>query len=80
MLTGDEYRESLRDGRATFFEGEVVDDLPNHPILGTCVDVVAPHLRQVLRARTGGAQPADGRAALGTRSCGTGFRCCTKRA
>ena len=41
MLTGDEYRESLRDGRATYFEGEVVDDLPNHPILGTCVDVVA---------------------------------------
>ena len=41
MLTGDEYRESLRDGRATYFEGEVVDDLPNHPILGICVDVVA---------------------------------------
>jgi 4-hydroxybutyryl-CoA dehydratase/vinylacetyl-CoA-Delta-isomerase len=41
MLTGDQYRESLRDGRATYFEGERVEDLPGHEVLGHSVDVVA---------------------------------------
>lgn len=41
MLTGEQYRESLRDGRATFFEGERIDDLPAHPILGQTVDSTA---------------------------------------
>ncbi len=41
MMTGDQYRESLRDGRATYFEGKKIEDLPGHPILGTCVDNVA---------------------------------------
>lgn len=41
MMTGEQYRESLRDGRATFFEGERVDDLPTHPVFQDCVDRVA---------------------------------------
>ena len=41
MMTGDEYRASLNDGRATFFEGERVDDIPNHPVMGVAADVVA---------------------------------------
>ena len=41
MMTGDEYKASLNDGRATYFEGTKVDDLPGHPILGDCVNVVA---------------------------------------
>ena len=41
LMTGDQYRASLDDGRATFFEGERVDDLPGHPILGIAVDRVA---------------------------------------
>ena len=41
MITGEEYRASLFDGRATFFEGKRVDDLPGHPVLGSCVDRVA---------------------------------------
>jgi 4-hydroxybutyryl-CoA dehydratase/vinylacetyl-CoA-Delta-isomerase len=41
MLTGEQYKESLFDGRATFFEGKRVDDLPSHPVLGSCVDHVA---------------------------------------
>jgi 4-hydroxybutyryl-CoA dehydratase/vinylacetyl-CoA-Delta-isomerase len=41
MMTGDQYKTSLNDGRATYFEGRRVDDLPAHPILGQCVDVVA---------------------------------------
>jgi 4-hydroxybutyryl-CoA dehydratase/vinylacetyl-CoA-Delta-isomerase len=41
MMTGEEYRASLNDGRETFFEGKQVDDLPNHPILGITVESAA---------------------------------------
>ena len=41
MMTGDKYRASLADGRATYFEGERVEDLPGHPVLGSAVDTVA---------------------------------------
>ncbi|HTH07803.1 MAG TPA: 4-hydroxyphenylacetate 3-hydroxylase N-terminal domain-containing protein [Ilumatobacteraceae bacterium] len=41
MLTGTEYFDTLDDGRATFFEGERVDDLPGHRILGPAVHRVA---------------------------------------
>lgn len=41
MMTGAEYRASLKDGRSIFFEGERVEDLTGHPILGPAVDVVA---------------------------------------
>ena len=35
MLTGSQYKKSLYDGRAIFFEGERVEDLPRHPISGS---------------------------------------------
>jgi 4-hydroxybutyryl-CoA dehydratase / vinylacetyl-CoA-Delta-isomerase len=41
MMTGQDYKESLRDGRAVFFDGARVKDLPDHPILGDCVARVA---------------------------------------
>jgi len=41
MMTGEQYKESLYDGRSTFFEGKRVDDLPSHPILGSAVQRVA---------------------------------------
>lgn len=34
MLTGQQYLDSLKDGRKTYFEGDRIDDLPAHPILG----------------------------------------------
>jgi 4-hydroxybutyryl-CoA dehydratase/vinylacetyl-CoA-Delta-isomerase len=41
MMTGDEYKRSLGDGRSTYFKGESVRSLPDHPILGPCVDAIA---------------------------------------
>ncbi len=41
MLTGDQYKESLRDGRKTYFEGERIDDLTGHPLLGQTADYTA---------------------------------------
>jgi len=41
MLTGQQYKDSLNDGRKTYFEGERVDDLPGHPILGQTAEFTA---------------------------------------
>jgi 4-hydroxybutyryl-CoA dehydratase/vinylacetyl-CoA-Delta-isomerase len=41
MMTGDEYRASLNDGRETYFEGELIDDVAADPILGITVDSAA---------------------------------------
>lgn len=40
MMKGEEYKKSLDDGRATYFEGERIEDLAGHPLLGQTVDVV----------------------------------------
>ena len=47
MLTGEQYKDSLNDGRATYFEGRRVEDLPGHPILG-------PRSTRSLTTTTGG--------------------------
>jgi 4-hydroxybutyryl-CoA dehydratase/vinylacetyl-CoA-Delta-isomerase len=41
MMTGDQYRESLRDGRETFFEGRLIEDVAADPILKITVDSAA---------------------------------------
>ena len=41
LLTGTDYRESLRDGRQVWISGEKVTDVPNHPALCGMVDAVA---------------------------------------
>ena len=41
MMTGVQYKASLNDGRATYFEGKSIADIVTHPILGRTVDVVA---------------------------------------
>jgi 4-hydroxyphenylacetate 3-monooxygenase len=64
LRTGDDYRKSLRDGRAVWIEGERVEDVPNHPAFKPIVDARAriydlahePALREVLTL----ADPASG--------------------
>lgn len=41
LKTGDDYRESLRDGRAVWINGERVEDVPTHPAFKPIVDVRA---------------------------------------
>jgi 4-hydroxybutyryl-CoA dehydratase/vinylacetyl-CoA-Delta-isomerase len=41
MMTGDEYRASLDDGRETYFEGKRIRDLSGHSILGQTIDSAA---------------------------------------
>jgi 4-hydroxybutyryl-CoA dehydratase / vinylacetyl-CoA-Delta-isomerase len=51
-MNGQQYRESLEDGRLTYFEGERVKDLAGHPILGVPVERSAEGY-DWLDARTG---------------------------
>src|SRR4249920_2704397 len=57
MLTGVEYRQSLLDGRATYFEGVRVDDLPSHPILGQTVEFTARGYDKYYDASPGATSP-----------------------
>jgi 4-hydroxyphenylacetate 3-monooxygenase len=41
IMTGDEYRESIRDGRAVWMNGERVEDVPSHPMFKPVVDIRA---------------------------------------
>src|SRR6185295_8712941 len=41
IRTGDEYRESIRDGRAVWIDGDRVDDVPSHPAFKPIVDARA---------------------------------------
>ena len=41
IRTGDEYRESIRDGREVWIDGEKVADVTTHPSLQPIVDVRA---------------------------------------
>lgn len=60
MLTGDQYKKTLDDGRATYFEGEKVTDLPSHPVLGTVVDNVAAGYDWLAERAVDGASPLSG--------------------
>ncbi len=41
IRTGDEYRDSIRDGREVWIDGEQVTDVPSHPAFKPLVDVRA---------------------------------------
>jgi 4-hydroxyphenylacetate 3-monooxygenase len=41
IRTGDEYRESIRDGREVHINGERVTDVPSHPMFQPIVDIRA---------------------------------------
>lgn len=60
MMTGEEYKASLFDGRATYFEGKRVDDLPNHPVLGPPVQGVARGYDWLLTQAVDGHSPISG--------------------
>ena len=41
LMTGDEYRESLRDGREVWYRGVKVLDVTTHPALAGGIDLLA---------------------------------------
>jgi 4-hydroxybutyryl-CoA dehydratase/vinylacetyl-CoA-Delta-isomerase len=57
LMNGEQYRASLDDGRATFFDGERVKDLPGHPLIGPSVDAVARGYDWLLTQAVDGTSP-----------------------
>ena len=41
IRTGEENRESIRDGRVVYINGEKVADVPSHPMFKPLVDIRA---------------------------------------
>lgn len=41
IRTGEDYRESIRDGRNVWIDGERVDDVTTHPAFQPIVDIRA---------------------------------------
>lgn len=57
LMTGAQYKASLADGRATYCEGEKVDDLPGHPLLGVAVQQCADGYDWMLERAVDGVSP-----------------------
>ncbi|HEY6298885.1 MAG TPA: 4-hydroxyphenylacetate 3-hydroxylase N-terminal domain-containing protein [Candidatus Binatus sp.] len=57
MMTGQQYKKSLDDNRETYFEGERVRDIANHPLLGECVSRIARGYDQFYSPEPGAVSP-----------------------
>ena len=52
LKSGQEYKESLRDGREVWYDGERVDDVTTHPATAGGIDIIADMYDDQLRAET----------------------------
>jgi aromatic ring hydroxylase len=57
MLTAEEYRQSIRDGRASYLEGRRIEDPVTHPLLRVSVDWVASTYDRMAAAGAGARNP-----------------------
>lgn len=57
MLTAEEYRQSIRDGRASYLEGRPIVDPVTHPLLRVSVDWVASTYERAGAAGASGRNP-----------------------
>src|ERR1700722_18634263 len=63
MLTAEDYRESIRDGRASYLEGRRIADPVTHPLLRVSVDWVASTYERTASAGPGARNPIFDQAA-----------------
>jgi 4-hydroxybutyryl-CoA dehydratase/vinylacetyl-CoA-Delta-isomerase len=57
MLTGQEYKDSLKDGRKVYFAGRVVEDFATEPALGVPMEVAAAAYDKHYSAEPGAVNP-----------------------
>src|SRR5258708_40341927 len=57
MMTGQQYKKSLEDNRETYFEGERVRDIVNHPLLGEGVSRIAEGYDKFYSPEAGAVSP-----------------------
>ena len=51
IRNGDQYRESLQDGREVFINGEQVKDVTTHPMFKPCLLYTSPSPRDRQKSR-----------------------------
>lgn len=57
MMTGAEYKESLKDGRKVFFQGRQIDDLESEPVFAAPVNAVAEGYDKFYSSAPGATNP-----------------------
>ncbi len=57
MLTGEQYKDSLNDGRLTYFEGDRIDDLIGHSLLGQTAEFTAASYDKYFNPAPGATSP-----------------------
>jgi 4-hydroxybutyryl-CoA dehydratase/vinylacetyl-CoA-Delta-isomerase len=57
MLTAEDYRQSIRDGRSSYLEGRRIEDPVTHPLLRVSVDWVASTYERIASAGPGVRNP-----------------------
>ncbi len=57
MLTGGQYKESLKDGRKVFFEGRLIEDLSSEPALAVPLQTIADGYDKYYSAEPGAVNP-----------------------
>jgi len=53
MMTGEDYKASLRDGRSIYYAGEAIDDIAAHPVFASVIDRVAAGYDKLAAAGAG---------------------------
>ena len=38
LMTAEQYKSSLKDGRTVYYRGEKIDDVTTHPIIGIAIE------------------------------------------
>ena len=57
MLTGRQYKESLKDGRKVYFEGRVIEDFESEPALAVPLQAIADGYDKYYSAEPGAVNP-----------------------
>jgi len=57
MLTGRQYKESLKDGRKVYFEGRLVEDFESEPVLAIPLQAIADGYDKYYSAEPGAVNP-----------------------
>ena len=38
LMTAEQYKSSLKDGRTVYYRGKKIDDVTTHPVIGTAIE------------------------------------------
>ncbi len=57
MMTGQQYKDSLKDGRKVYFEGRLIEDFADEPVLAVPMSLAAEGYDKYFTAEPGTVNP-----------------------